>query len=132
MAKETQSVRKQGGDPAPEDDFDFAAFGGANLDAFFQAGQAMLRGVSALNEEFIAFANTRLRSNMKTGRSLNNCDSVEEAFQVQCDYARAASEEYFTQATKLLNIAAEVARESWTPVESRANSAMAELTKTKP
>ena len=102
---------------------------GDNLKAVMQANQAMLEGMAEFGREMMAFGNTRLRQDMAASESLMCCTDAGEAFRLQCDFARAASEHYFAEANKLMELANKMTQECWAPLESRTRATLGDLGK---
>lgn len=89
---------------------DLVSVNNATMDAFLRASEAVLKGMASLNEEVISFADKRLRASFDTGQSLVKCSNIAEAMELQSDYAREATEDYLEEATKILNLSAEVTK----------------------
>lgn len=122
MTTEKKQTRSE---PAAELDFEsIAAQNSQILDAYGQATQAMLRGIAAVNEELMTFANAQLRDGMRAGQALMTCDDFTEAVRMQISATRDASERYFSEAGRLLEMAAKINRECCTPLENRARAVM--------
>jgi hypothetical protein len=100
---------------------------GANLDAAMKATDAMMKGMAAFGQEIVEFANARLRQNIETSQSLMGCSDITQAFGLQCDFARNATQQYLEEASKLMTLAAEVTRETWEPIEARTRETLTRL-----
>jgi hypothetical protein len=90
-----------------------------------EAGSTMVGGIMSLGQELGEFAAGRLRDGIATSQRLMDCADPSEAFGVQCELARATREQFFSEAAKLMELAAETARRSWAPIEVRAQEALA-------
>ena len=97
----------------------FAPFAAQGMEAMMRAGNVWMKGVGSLNEEVLSFSQEQLGKCMDAGQSLLRCSSLEQAVSTQCDLARNAFESYSREASKLLSLTTEIAREAWTPVETR-------------
>ena len=97
---------------------------GDNLKAIMQANEALLAGMAELGREMMTFSTTRLRQDMAASESLMCCGDPGEAFRLQCDFARTASEQYFVEADKLMKLANKMAQECWAPLEHRTRAAL--------
>lgn len=102
-------------------------FNSAAMDFLTRAGGAYLNGVSALNNEVTQFVSARLNHDAQFGRSLAECRSLSDATELQQDWMKRASEEYFAEAGKLFEIASKMTIDSWKPVQEQANKALVEL-----
>lgn len=98
---------------------------GAALAAAMQASEAMLRGLAELNREMLNFATDRLRKGFETSESLMGCQDPAEAFGVQCDHARGATEAYLEEATRLMGLAAKVSDQCLESIETQARESLA-------
>ncbi|WP_162913187.1 phasin family protein [Rhodospirillaceae bacterium SYSU D60014] len=99
----------------------------ATMDAMVKASDAMLKGVAALGQEMVDFANTRVKQNLETSQSLMGCNDLSQAFGLQCDFARTATQHYLQEANKLMNLTASMTRQSWAPLEERTKETLSRL-----
>jgi len=90
---------------------------GANLAAFVKTGEAMLAGMTAIGQEMMQFATARVRDSMALSGSVMQCGDPNEAFRLECDFARDATRQYLDEATKLFGLAADLSQRSWAPIE---------------
>jgi hypothetical protein len=97
----------------------------ATVIAVIDAGSTLLGGIMSLGREMSEFAAARMRDGIETSQRLMDCADPSEAFGVQCELARATREQFFSEAAKLMELAAETARRSWAPIEVRAQEALA-------
>ncbi len=102
--------------------FDYRALidgSGDNMAAVMKSSEAVLQGMANLGNEVASFASKRIEENMATSQDLSQCRDVEQAFRLQCDYTRKATEQYLEEARKIMELASSMARESFTPFEER-------------
>jgi len=109
---------------------DLVSVNTATMDAFLRASEAVLKGMASLNEEVMSFADKRIRASIDTGQSLVKCSNFAEAMELQSEFARSATEDYMEEASKLLNLSAEVTKEGIAPWETQAKETAALLGKT--
>lgn len=102
---------------------------GENLKAMMRANEVVLEGLAELGREMIAFGNTRLREDMAASESLMGCKDASEALRLQMNFARSASEQYYTEAGKLMELATKMARDCWSPLEDRTQATLQTLNK---
>ena len=93
------------------------ALASANVDAFVGATEAWLRGLKAINEELVQFADTRMQAINTTARSIAEADDANALTDVSFEHARNAAEEYFAETAKVVNLTADLARDSWIPLQ---------------
>jgi phasin family protein len=91
----------------------------ANVEAFARATEAMIKGMANVNAEMARFAEDRIRANFERMQSLLKTSDPADVVELQVNFARLAAEQYFTEATRLLNLAAQVTEESWAPIKDR-------------
>lgn len=108
---------------------EFLDANGENLKALMRANEAILEGLGALGREMLAFGSTRLRADLATSESLMCCKDASEALQVQMDFVRKASEEYYSEANKLMELANKMAKDCWSPFEDRTEATLQTLSK---
>ena len=94
------------------------------LKALMKANEAMLEGMVAVGREIMEFRKERVRTDIEASESLLQCRDAEEAFRLQCHYAREATQQYFEEASKLMNLTARITRECWAPLEDRTREAL--------
>ncbi len=109
---------------------DLVSVNTATMDAFLRASEAVLKGMASLNEEVMSFADKRMRASIDTSQSLVKCSNFAEAMELQSEFARSATEDYMEEASKLLNLSAEVTKEGIAPWEAQAKETAALLGKT--
>lgn len=123
-----ESVEEQGAQGPV--DFGLAAVMESNgklFDALMKANEAVLRGLTTLNQEVMAFGSTRLRENVERTSCLSACASAEEAFQVNSEFLQSATREYLDEAGKLLQLTEEMNRECWAPIEDHTRGVLQAL-----
>jgi len=112
----------------PQIDIDALVYrNGENMKAFLQSNEVMLEGIFALGREVMSFGNTRLTHDLKASEALMQCHGADEAFRLQCDFARDAAQQYLEETTRLMNLTAQLTRDCWAPLQERAQGAIAEI-----
>lgn len=102
----------------PELDYQALALAsGTTMQALMRASDAMLKGVMALSQEMSEFTNARLRQNVERSETLLRCSDPAEAFGLQCDFAQKATQQYLTEANRLMALATAVTGKCWEPIE---------------
>lgn len=119
MAKATETA-KEAAAPAAGLDYQAVIGGtGENLAAVMKSSEAVLQGMANIGNEVVSFANRRLQENMMTSQDFSQCRDVAQAFRLQCDYTRKATEQYMEEFSKIMELASSIARDSLTPLEER-------------
>lgn len=127
MAKSTETHDAPNGATANGDYLKFFQPDDAAMEAVVKASDAMLKGMAALGQEMVDFANTRLKQNLETSQSLMGCNDVSQAFGLQCDFARTATQHYLQETSKLMNLTVSMTRQSWAPLEERTKETLSRL-----
>lgn len=92
---------------------------GAVFAAALKASEAMFAGVAEINREMMSFAGDRVRQSVETSGSLMGCHDPAEAFNVQCEHARRATQAYLEEATRLMSLAAKLSDECLQSIETQ-------------
>lgn len=104
-----------------------AAASGTTLQAFMRASDAMLKGMIALNQEMTEFTNARLRQNVERSETLLRCADPAAAFNLQCDFAHKATQQYLEEANRLMALATQMTGKCWEPIEECAKETLGRL-----
>ena len=121
-AQTSQASAREGFDP-------IAALGGAAAETFVRTCQAYTSGATTMNAEMMSFMNSRLSRDIEFTQAMSKCENWAGVVDVQQEWARQATEEYFAEANRLVQLAAKLAEKSWEPVYEQANQTLAELNK---
>ena len=114
-------------DNLPRIDYErLMALSSANVDALMKASEAMLKGLAQLNGELVSFTSTRLKEQVEGSQAIAQCSNWSEAFEKQISLARAATEQYLSEASKLASLATEVTMASWAPLQDYLKESIAE------
>lgn len=106
-----------------------AAVNGAAAQAFVRTCQAYTNGATTMNAEMMSFMNQRLNRDIEFTQSMSKCENWAGVVDVQQKWARQATEEYFAEASKLVQLAAKLTEESLEPVYEQANQTLVEFKK---
>lgn len=119
------SKRKSVSQPiAPQ--IDYEALWDANgeyANALLQASQVFVNGMASVSYEVLSFAGERMQRNFEISETLLHCNGFDDALRIQLQHAQSATQEYFDEANKLLNLATQINRDCWAPLESHAEAA---------
>lgn len=99
----------------------FMSMNGRNMEVAAKTGQAMFDGLSAMNSELIRFISTRLKEDLVTSQTLAGCRNPSEIIDAQTEFMRTCMSQYAEEFSKLVDIAGEAAKNSWTPLEDALN-----------
>ena len=110
----TQASAREALDPT-------AAFNSAAAETFVRTCQAYTNGATTMNAEMMSFMNNRLNSGIEFTQAMSKCENWAGVVDVQQKWARQATEEYFAEGSRLVQLAAKLTEESWEPVYEQAN-----------
>ncbi len=102
---------------------------GGDLEAFLRANKAIMKGMAVLSSEMMDFGNRQLHEFTKRSESLVGCKDAEEAFRIQCDFARSATQLYLNQSNNLLTVLAKTTEDFWAPLQEHTRRALRDLNK---
>lgn len=100
-----------------------ADFNKGNFEAVFAAGQAAFKAFETIGQEFAALNQSALETSLTNAKALMACKTVQEAFELQGEQARASFETAVAQGSKLGEIAAKATGEAIKPINARVNQA---------
>lgn len=122
------STRQQAAESAENTDYT-ALFqsNGAAFAAAMKSGEAMLHGMAEINREVMTFAADRLRKNFEMSESLLGCRDPAQALGVQVDHAQKATQAYFEEATRLVDMATRLSEECLQPIEIQTRETLGQL-----
>ena len=88
-----------------------------NMDTAVKAFGEFNKGFQAIATEVTDYSKKAFEEGTATFEKLAGAKSVEQAVQIQSDYAKKAYEDYVTQASKIGEMYVDLAKEFYTPVE---------------
>jgi len=106
-----------------------AAFGKENVDAVVAAGAVATKGVEALNAEMMDFAKGFMADQMAVFNKFMTVKSPNEMIELQNEMAKTSFDAVVARSTKIGEMTAKVANETFAPVNARANAAMESFAK---
>ncbi len=74
------------------------------IEPIFQASNKWLENWMAVGSEILEFSRSRLDRNLEVSKAIARSGSLDEAMELQADYARSTVREYFTEAGKLADL----------------------------
>ncbi len=76
----------------------------ANLEPLFNAGTRMMESWRVVSEELMEFGKSRLTRNIEVGRKVAHSTSIDEAMEVQADFARSLMQDYIAEGSKIAEL----------------------------
>ncbi|MDP8916614.1 MAG: TIGR01841 family phasin [Pseudomonadota bacterium] len=95
-----------------------------NLEAMVQSMTAATRGAEQLGSQAMNYGRSSMEQSAEAARALTAAKSVQEAVELQTNYARTALEGYLTELNRMSETVANSVKESLAPINERATAAM--------
>jgi len=97
---------------------DMQKFGKDNMDATLKSFGAVSKSVQAIAVEVADYSKKSFEESTAAVEKLFGAMSIEKAMELQSDYVKLAYEGFVAEATKLGELYADLAKESYKPFES--------------
>jgi phasin family protein len=93
-------------------------FGKQQLEAATAATTTLSKGLQEIATETSDYSKKTIAANTSVVEKLLGAKSIETAIQIQTDFAKSAYEGFVAQATKVSELYAKLAKETFKPIES--------------
>ena len=90
-----------------------------NMDAWNDASAAYGKGMEAISGQWMNFAKQMLDSNVQATKAILGAKSLNEAMEMQSEYARGSFDGMMAQGTKVGELATKVAQEAAEPINAQ-------------
>jgi phasin family protein len=97
---------------------DMQKLGKDNMDATLKSFGAVSKGVQAIAVEFADYSKKSFEEGTAAIEKLFGAKTIEKAIEVQSDFVKSAYEGFVAEATKLGDLYADLAKESYKPFET--------------
>jgi hypothetical protein len=104
---------------------DMQKLGKDNMDAAMQSFGAVSKGFQAIAVEVADYSKKAFEQGSAAAEKLMGAKSLDKAVEVQSDYVKSAYEGFVAQATKLGELYADLAQETYKPFEGYLKTASA-------
>jgi phasin family protein len=98
---------------------DLAASGKETMEAWNAAGTAYGKGMEAIGGELMNFAKRMMESNVEATKAVLGAKSLNEAMDLQSEFAHNSFEGMMTQGTKVGELATKVAQDTAEPISAQ-------------
>ena len=98
---------------------DVQQFGKDNMDATMKSFGIAVQGEQAIAAEFADYSRSRSRTAPRSIEKLLGAKSLDKAIEIQTDYVKTAYEGFVAQATKIGELYADLAKETYKPFEGQ-------------
>jgi hypothetical protein len=97
---------------------DMQKFSKDNVDATMKSFGALSKASQAIATEFADYTKKSFEDGTKVMEKLLGAKSLDKAIEIQADYAKTAYEGFVAQATKMGELYADLAKETYKPFET--------------
>lgn len=97
---------------------EFQNYGKQQFDAATQSAGAFSKGFQAIAVAMTDYTKKSFEESTKAFEKLAGAKSIEKAIEVQTEYAKSAYENFVSEATKISELYADLAKEAYKPFES--------------
>ncbi len=101
------------------DPTEFARYAGRNMEVASRAARACFNGATKINQEVIDFLNSRMRKDFESAQAFMSSKTSDEAFRAQAEFVENAFRDYAEESSKMIHVAADIAKETLTPAERK-------------
>ena len=93
--------------------------GKQNMEAWNDAGTAYGKGMEAISGQWMSFAKQMMNSNVQATKAILGAKSLNEAMELQTEYARGSFDGLMAQGTKVGELTTKVAQETAEPINAQ-------------
>jgi phasin family protein len=97
---------------------DVQKYGKDNLDATMKSFGTFSKGAQAIATEFADYSKKSFEDSTKVWEKLLGAKSLDKAIEIHSDYAKTAFEGFVAQASKIGELYADLAKETYKPFEA--------------
>jgi len=97
-------------------------FGKDHFEAVSTAAAAVTKGWQSIAAETTDYSKKSFEKSRVLAEKLVSVKKIDEAFQLQSDFAKSSYEDFIAEATKIGEIYSSIAKEAFKPVESAAKA----------
>ena len=98
-----------------------------NLEAVVTSLTAATRGAESLGAQAMNYGKSSMEQSAEAARALTAARSIQEAVELQTNYARTALESYLTEMNRMSETVAASVKDSLQPLNERATAAMEQI-----
>lgn len=101
----------------------------AGLNVALTSSAEFWSAVSALGQEMAQFATGQLRQTMELPVALTKCTDPREAFEVGCNHARTATQQFLDEASKIVDLEVQMSQRCLAPFQDLTKETLGRLGK---
>lgn len=106
-----------------------ATFNRHNIEAFIRSANVAAKGFEQINSELLTYSRQTLEDSVAATKAVLSSKSLQEAVELQSDFAKTAFDAYVGQVSKMGDIVSTLTRNAFEPINDRFK-AFAELVQT--
>lgn len=110
---------KTGFDKATKGYDQFLGYGKETAEAYVKAANVTGKGVETFNQEVLSFSKRSIEDSVAATKAVLASKTVQEAFELQSDFAKTAFDAYVGQMSKLSEIVLSTSKEAFAPIQGR-------------
>jgi len=100
------------------------AEGKKNLEAVVASATAAQKGVEALSAQTVAYGKKSWEDGVAAAQSLAQARSVQEALELQTNWAKSAAETYLAEVTRMTDVFTASVKDSFKPINERVTASV--------
>jgi|GEM_PF-2110840 phasin family protein len=108
---------------------EIAAFGKANIDALIQANTVFTKGVEAISKEVISLTQSQFESAAAGAKAIFEARTLKDFVELNADFHKAHFDKLVANSTKLGELGAKVATDTFAPISARVTSVVEKAAK---
>ena len=97
-------------------------YGKDTAEAVMKSATVAGKGIETINNELYAYSKQSLEDSITATKAIMGSKSLHEAFEYQSDFAKSAFESYIGQVTKFGELFTAVGKDSFAPLQGRAEA----------
>ena len=89
------------------------------VETFLNANETIMKSMTALNAEMMAFGSRRISENLDRGETLADCEGAEDALRVHSQFFQTATQQYLEQTGTMLAIISRIVPAAFAQSDTR-------------
>lgn len=108
---------------------EIAEFNKGTVEALVNAGNVAAKGIEAINAEVLAFSKTTIEDTLAATKAVMTAKTLNEFVELQSKFAKTSMDAFLQQTTKLGELSAKVAQDTFEPINARVQYAVEKFVK---
>ena len=107
----------------------FAVFGKENVEAFVAAGNVATKGMESLTAEWLTYGKQSIEDSISATKAMMGAKTLQELIDLQTAFTKSSLDSFVNQGTKVTELTAKVAQDTFAPINGRVNAAVDKVVK---